>query len=173
MKKNIFSVIITALTVINVVLTAVLFFVMIPTFNKTNNLLTNIASVLNIELDADGEANGDSNYKLSDLQAIPVTWDSEATYNLKAADGEKNARYAQLRGYTLYLNKNADDFDEMNEMLTADTAQITSLISTVVGNHTYAEASQDLIQKETLEEIEKLLDSKVVVRIALDGFVKQ
>ena len=173
MKKNIFSVIITALTVINVVLTAVLFFVMLPTFNKTNNLLTKVASVLNIELDADSEANGDSNYKLSDLQAIPVTWDNEATYNLKAADGEKNARFAQLRGYSLYLNKNADDFDEVNEMLTADTAQITRLISSVVVKHTYAEATQDLIQKETLEEIEKLLDSKVVVRIALDGFVKQ
>lgn len=35
MKKNIFSVIITALTVINVVLTAILFFVMLPTFQKT------------------------------------------------------------------------------------------------------------------------------------------
>lgn len=42
MKKNIFSVIITALTVINVVLTAILFFVMVPTFTKTNNLLTQI-----------------------------------------------------------------------------------------------------------------------------------
>ena len=37
MKKNIFSVIITVLTVVNVVLTAIMFFVMVPTFNKTNN----------------------------------------------------------------------------------------------------------------------------------------
>lgn len=172
MKKNIFSVIITALTVINVVLTAVLFFVMIPTFNKTNTLLTQVASVLNIELDADDEADPDSDYKLSDLQAIPVTWDSQATYNLKT-DTDNKERFAMLKGYTLYLNKNADDFDDVNEMLTADTAQVTSIISSVIGKHTYTEATQDLVQKETLEEIEKLLDSKVVVRIALDGFVKQ
>ena len=172
MKKNIFSVIITALTVINVVLTAILFFVMLPTFNKTNNLLTNVASVLNIELDADNPANADSNYKLSDLESIPVTWESESTYNLKT-DTDGKACFAQLKGYTLYLNKNADDFDDVKEMLTADTAQITSIISSVIEKHTYAEASQDLVQKETLEEIEKLLDSKVVVRIALDGFVKQ
>lgn len=172
MKKNIFSVIITALTVINVVLTAVLFFVMIPTFNKTNTLLTQVASVLNIELDADDEADPDSDYKLSDLQAIPVTWESQATYNLKT-DTDNKERFAMLKGYTLYLNKNADDFDDVNEMLTADTAQVTSIISSVIGKHTYTEATQDLVQKETLEEIEKLLDSKVVVRIALDGFVKQ
>lgn len=40
MKKNIFSVIITVLTVVNVVLTAIMFFIMVPTFNKTNNLIT-------------------------------------------------------------------------------------------------------------------------------------
>ncbi len=172
MKKNIFSVIITALTVINVVLTAILFFVMLPTFNKTNNLLTNVASVLNIELDADDPAKGDSNYKLSDLQSIPVAWESESTYNMKTGTDGK-AHFAQLKGYTLYLNKEADDFDDVNEALSADTAQITSIIPTVMERHTFDEASQDLVQKEILEEIEKLLDSKVVVRIALDGFVKQ
>lgn len=172
MKKNIFSVIITALTVINVVLTAVLFFVMIPTFNKTNTLLTQVASVLSIELNADDKADPDSDYKLSDLQAIPVTWDTQATYNLKT-DTDNKERFAMLKGYTLYLNKNADDFDDINKMLTEDNAQVTSIISSVIGKHTYTEATQDLVQKETLEEIEKLLDSKVVVRIALDGFVKQ
>ncbi len=51
MKKNIFSVIITALTVVNVVLTAILFFVMMPTFNKTNKLITQGASILDRELE--------------------------------------------------------------------------------------------------------------------------
>lgn len=172
MKKNIFSVIITALTVINVVLTAILFFVMLPTFNKTNNLLTNVASVLNIELDADSDAAGDKNFKLSDLEALPVAWEETSTFNLKTgADGKK--AYAQLKGYTLYLNKEADDFDDVKELLTADTAQITSIISSICGKHTEAELTQDLLMKEALEEIEELLDSKVVVRMALDGFVKQ
>ena len=56
MKKNIFSVIITVLTVVNVVLTAIMFFIMVPTFNKTNNLITQVASVLNLELDGDSDA---------------------------------------------------------------------------------------------------------------------
>ena len=60
MKKNIFSVIITVLTVVNVVLTAIMFFVMVPTFNKTNNLITQVASVLNLELDGDSDASADA-----------------------------------------------------------------------------------------------------------------
>ena len=67
MKKNIFSVIITVLTVVNVVLTAIMFFIMVPTFNKTNNLITQVASVLNLELDGDSDAKGDADYKISDL----------------------------------------------------------------------------------------------------------
>lgn len=50
MKKNIFSVIITVLTVVNVVLTAIMFFVMVPTFNKTNNLITQVAQCLILNL---------------------------------------------------------------------------------------------------------------------------
>ena len=65
MKKNIFSVIITVLTVVNVVLTAIMFFIMVPTFNKTNNLITQVASVLNLELDGDSDAKGDADYKIS------------------------------------------------------------------------------------------------------------
>ena len=60
MKKNIFSVIITVLTVVNVVLTAIMFFIMVPTFNKTNNLITQVASVLNLELDGDSDASADA-----------------------------------------------------------------------------------------------------------------
>ena len=77
MKKNIFSVIITVLTVVNVVLTAIMFFIMVPTFNKTNNLITQVASVLNLELDGDLDAKGDADYKISDLEDTTVSFDSQ------------------------------------------------------------------------------------------------
>lgn len=172
MKKNIFSVIITALTVINVVLTAVLFFVMIPTFQKSNTLLTQIASTINIDLDADKEADPDADVKMADKSPIKVAWDSQQTYNLKTeVEGEEH--YAMLKGYTLYLNKNADDYEDVNEVLTADQAQISGIISTVIQSHTKTEATQALIEKEALEEIRESLDSKVAVQLVLDGFVTQ
>ncbi len=172
MKKNIFSVIITALTVINVVLTAVLFFVMLPTFQKTNRLMSQVATVLNLDLDADEAASADAEVKMSDKSPITVSWESQQTYNLAAgSDGKEH--YAMLKGYTLYLNKNADDFDDVNEVLTADQAQITGIISTVIQSHTKTDATQALIEKEGLEEIQKSLDSKVAVQLVLDGYVTQ
>lgn len=172
MKKNIFSVLIIALTVINVVLTAVLFFVMLPTFQKTNTLLTNVAAVLNLDLDADSDADPDANVTMSDMEPIAVTWDSQQTYNLKA-DGTGKDHYAMMKGYTLYLNKNSDDFKDVQAQLSTDHAQIDGIISSVISSHTAEEATQDLIIKESLEEINKLLDSKVAVQLVLDGYVKQ
>lgn len=174
MKKNIISVIIIALTVINVVLTAIMFFVMLPTFQKTNTLITQVCSVLNIELDADEDADPNADVSMADKQPIAVSFESAQTYNLQVdTAGDNKEHYAMLNGYTLYLNKNSDDFDDINEALTADTAQISGAIASVIQSHTYSEATQDLIQKEALEEIQKILDSKVAVQLVLDGFVKQ
>lgn len=173
MKKNIFSVIITALTVINVVLTAVMFFVMLPTFQKTNNLITQVASVLNLELDADEDADADSNYTINDLEPVTVSFESSQTYNLKAgADGKEH--YAMLSGYVVNLNKNAKKYDSsLAETITNNQAQITGIISSVIQSHTKDEATQDLIQKEALEKVQALLDSKAAVSIVLNGYVTQ
>ncbi len=172
MKKNIFSVLITALTVINVVLTAVMFFVMLPTFQKTNNLITQVASVLNLELNGDDEADPDSNYTIKDMQSIPVAFEEDETYNLQSGTDGK-AHYAMLSGYVIYLNNKSEDFDDINELLTADQSQITGIVRNVIQSHTSENGAQDVIEKECLEKIEALLDSKVVVQINLNGYVRQ
>lgn len=172
MKKNIFSVLITALTVINVVLTAVMFFVMLPTFQKTNNLITQVASVLNLELNGDDKLDPDSNYTIKDMQPITVTFEEEETYNMKAGTDGKD-HYAMLSGYVIYLNNKSEDFDDINELLTADQSQITGIVRNVIQGHTSENGTQDVIEKECLEKIEALLDSKVVVQINLNGYVRQ
>lgn len=172
MKKNIFSVLITALTVINVVLTAVMFFVMLPTFQKTNNLITQVASVLNLELNGDADADPDSNYTIKDMQPITVAFEEDENYNLQPGTDGK-AHYAMLSGYVIYLNNKSEDFDDINELLAADQSQITGIVRNVIQSHTSEDGSQDVVEKECLEKIEALLDSKVVVKINLNGYVRQ
>ena len=154
MKKNIFSVIITALTVINVVLTAVMFFVMLPTFQKTNTLITQVASVLNLELDGDAAADPDANYSFQDMKPITVDFgDKDATFNMKTgADG---------------------NYDDISKMLTEDQTQITGIITNVIQSHTSEDGEQAVIEKEALEKIQELLDSKVAVKLNLNGYVRQ
>ncbi len=172
MKKNIFSVIITALTVINVVLTAIMFFVMMPTFTKTNNLLTQIASAINLDLNVDGEANGEEDYSLKDLENVAVTFDSQQTLNLKTgSDGQ--AHYALLDGYSLSVYKEADDYKDVSDILTNNQAEITDIIRAVIQSHSADDISEDVIKKEALEQIQEHLDSKAVKKVMLSNFMYQ
>lgn len=172
MKKNIFSVIITALTVINVVLTAIMFFVMMPTFTKTNNLLTQIASAINLDLNVDGEANGEEDYSLKDLETVAVTFDSQQTLNLKTgSDGQ--AHYALLDGYSLSVYKEADDYKDVSDILTNNQAEITDIIRAVIQSHSADDISEDVIKKEALEQIQEHLDSKTVKKVMLSNFMYQ
>ncbi len=174
MKKNIFSVIIAALTVINVVLTAIMFFVMLPTFQKTNNLITQVASVLNLELETE-DSEGAENYKLSDLEDVPVAFEGQQTLNLaKSANGEdEQLHYAMLDGYTLSLNKKSPDYKELNETIKANQTQFTNIIRDVITSHTIDDVSEDVVKKESLEQIQELLDSKVVVEVSITNFMYQ
>lgn len=173
MKKNIFSVIITALTVINVVLTAVLFFVMVPTFTKTNNLLTQIASAINLDLDVDGDANGEEDYSLKDLENVAVTFEGgQQTLNLKSGtDGQPH--YALLDGYSLSVYKEADDYKDVSDILTNNQAEITDIIRAVIQSHSADDISEDVIKKEALEQIQEHLDSKAVKKVMLTNFLYQ
>ena len=164
MKKNIFSVIITALTVINVVLTAILFFVMVPTFTKTNNLLTQIASAVNLDLNVDGDS--------KDLETVTVAFDSQQTLNLKiGSDGKTH--YALLDGYSLSVYKDADDYKDVSDILTNNQAEITDIIRAVIQSHSSDNISEDVIKKEALEQIQQHLDSKAVKKVMLTNFMYQ
>lgn len=175
MKKNIFSVIITALTVINVVLTAIMFFVMLPAFQKTNNLMSQVASVLNLELDADGDAGSDEDYALKDLESVTVPFEQQQTLNLKPGSdpNDQDPHYALLNGYTLSVYKKADDYKDVSNILTNNQAEITDIIRSVIQSHTVEDISQDQIQKEALEKIREHLDSKAVKKVMLDNFMFQ
>lgn len=174
MKKNIFSVIITALTVINVVLTAVLFFVMMPTFQKTNNLITQVASVLNLETDADSDADPDSNYSIKDVESVSVSFDSQTTYNLKN-DEKGNPHYALMSGYIVDINKNAEDYKDVSALVNDETQQIKigSEIGSVLQSLSIDEAGQPEAQQAALERLREVYDTKAIVKVVFASYTKQ
>ncbi len=57
MKKNILTIVIMAASIINLVLTAVLIFSVMPAMNKTSNLIDKVASVIDLEIESKNEKN--------------------------------------------------------------------------------------------------------------------
>lgn len=173
MKKNIFSVIITALTVVNVVLTAIMFFVMMPTFQKSNKLITQVASVLNIELDP-GDAQPDEGYKVSDLEYTEVAFEAQQAVNLKAGTSDKKDHYALFDGFSIGVNKEADDYDDFKtDKITGYQSTITDIIRSVMQSHNNDDITEDLIKKESLEQIQERFGTKSIVELTLKNFMHQ
>ena len=71
MKKNLLAVIILALVLVNLILTAVLVFSIIPQTKKSNELIDQVCAAINIELE--GGQNKDSS-------AVPI--EEIAVYNI-------------------------------------------------------------------------------------------
>ncbi|MEE3392238.1 MAG: flagellar basal body-associated FliL family protein [Lachnospiraceae bacterium] len=166
MKKNIFTVIIMALTMVNVILTAVMFFVMMPTFQKTNNLITQVASVLNLELDE----KRNSSYKLQDVKNVDNQFEATQTLNLKqSADGKSH--YAMLDGYTLALNSKSEDYEEMNTLITNNQSKITDIVRSIIQSYSVDDISEDKIKQDAITQINNYLGSTVVVDVVLMNFM--
>ena len=52
MKKNILTIVIMAASIINLILSAVLIFSVMPTMNKTSNLIDKVSSVIDLEIES-------------------------------------------------------------------------------------------------------------------------
>ncbi|MFG6394765.1 MAG: hypothetical protein K1W24_11400 [Lachnospiraceae bacterium] len=173
MKKNIFSIIITALTVVNVVLTAILFFVMMPAFQKTNKLVTQVASILDLEIEPDDEE-AEEDYTVSDIEYTDVAFEAQQTVNLGASASDKKDHYALFDGFTVGVNKKSDDYgDFKTETIASYQSTITDIIRSVMQSKTNDTISEELIKKESLEQIREKFGTKCVVELTLKNFMHQ
>ena len=81
MKKNLITVIILALVVVNLVLTAVLTITIIPETQKANELITKVCSAIDLDLQA-GDTAGSLSIDVADMVDYPVNGGETLTINL-------------------------------------------------------------------------------------------
>ena len=169
MKKNIITVIILALCVVNLILNVLLVFVCMPSAKKTNNLISEIASVLNLELEGDEETPA-------------VALENMATYSVDAQvvnlkdDGSGESHYVQV-GLTLEMDKSSKDYDSLNTVLTESGGAVFDEARNVIQNYTYAEVSdektQEDIKKKILENVQKKYATQCIYNVSFSKFTTQ
>ena len=71
MKKNFVSIIILALLIVNIVLTAIMMFSVIGTNSKTAALVTDIASAINLDLEG-SKGNAEVSVPIADVVRYPL-----------------------------------------------------------------------------------------------------
>jgi len=90
MKKNLMTVIILALVLVNLVLTAILAFTIIPQTRKSNQLIDKIASAIDLELE-DGSSKDTAAVPVEDIEVYDI--EASFTVNLSPSGDGKDHRY--------------------------------------------------------------------------------
>ena len=105
MKKNLLTVIILALVLVNLILTAVLAFSVIPQTKKSNELIDQVCAAINIELEG-GQNKDSSAVPIEEIAVYNIT--DNFTVNLADnCDGKKH--YAVL-SVGLSVNKPSESY---------------------------------------------------------------
>lgn len=174
MKKNLLTVLILALLIVNIVLTSVMMFSVMGTNKKTAELVNNIATVMNLELTVPGEENKEEIsladtevFNLSSTMTIPLATEIVAD----GADGEKKqGRQAYIAfEVALSMNTKNKDYKTYKDTMEDRESLIQDAITSVVAVHTESECRNDLegLKQEILEAIQNLFQSDFIYKVSI------
>ena len=165
MKKNMLSVLILALLIVNVALTSIMMFTMMGTNKKTAKLIDGISTALSLEI-TDPSATGTeevAEVAMEDIKVYQIP--DQLTIGLaKGADGK--AHYCVV-SISLSLNTKDPDYEKYSATLNDNQDMIKDKIFQVVGSHTIeeAESNTDGLREEILEAIQQMYGSKFIYNI--------
>lgn len=159
MKKNLMSILILALLVVNIVLTAIMMFSVTGAMKSTTALVGDIAAVLALELDLGGD---DANRPSMENT---VVYDIADVLTTLKDDGSGTVHYASV-AVSLQLDSKHDDYKKYGEAeeMTAKDSIIRAAIIEVISSHTLAEFQGDTdgIRNEILAKLQKTYQSDFI-----------
>lgn len=169
MKKNILTIVIMASTVLNLVLTIIMVFTIVPAMNKTNKLVDKVAAVIDLEI----EKEEDQAYDFGELETFEVKFDNKQTINLKQEEGSKESHYVIIDGFTVSFNKEADDYKKVSEAVKEATVYITDCVKEAISEQTISGLNENEIKEQALAKMQEFYKSKCIVRLSLSGYMFQ
>ena len=172
MKKNLISIIILALLVVNMVISAITMFSVTSTNKKTAAVVTKIAEMVDLELASAKEAEGaDEEVSLTDTISVDIP--KEGTMNIPLKMGEDGKQHYLQVAVTFSVNSKHDDYEAIGATLADRESLLRSEIIAVVQAHTLEEiqASPETVQEEVLQAVQKLLNSTVIYKASFRDLV--
>lgn len=169
MKKNLISIVILALLVVNIVLTAVMMFSVMSTNRKTAALVGTVAAAIDLDLGKEDE----EEVKVVSMADTETYTIANMTIELKKDEGteetEEENHYAAI-SVTLSMDIKSKDYKKYGDLSTREDL-IKGEIFEVVGQHTMNEikSDQQMIKDEILDRIQTLFDSDFIYDVTLSS----
>lgn len=161
MKKSLINILILALVVTNVILTALLVFTIVPTMKKTDNLITKIVSAIDLELEHQNTDSVDAGISIDKIEVYDI--EQQLLINLKK--GEDGLEHYVVLYATLSLDTSHEDYVKYFEALPTKESLIKSEIIGIVSRYTIEEARNNIgtLRDEILLAVQALYQSEFII----------
>lgn len=178
MKKNLISVAILALLIVNIVLTSIMLISVTGTNKKTAALVSDIAAAVELDLGAGQMAavsvpmDKTVTHTISDLT---IMLKKSTVINEEGVEVESDKDHYALVSVTLSMNSEHEDYATYGADMAAREDLIKGVINSVIREYSMEEASADpqAVEDELLEEIQKLFGSDFVYDVTLPKWLPQ
>ena len=175
MKKNLISIAILALLIINLVLTGIMMFSVMSTNKQTASLVNSIATAINLEItDGTTAEEGEQVISIADIATYTI---ADMTIPLKTSvddEGKKKDHYAMV-SISLSMNTQHEDYETYGADIVNKEDLIKGQINAVISQYTVEEAKENsaAICKEILAKIQQLYNSDFIFDVTFSSALYQ
>ena len=167
MKKSMLNVITLALVLINLILTVLLTFSLVSTNNKTNNLITKVAQIIDLDIGEttvkDDTTSAGAN--IADIAYVDVKNNDSTDITVSYTDGGKT-HYA-------VFNTKAKDYEEKKSSLENSMKVVVSQVNTEALKYSYSElnANKATVESNLLSYLRDLFQTDSITSVTLTKMV--
>lgn len=172
MKKNLLSVLILALLVVNLVLTAIMMFSVMGTSQKTSRLVGDIATALS--LDFSDPSQGEQQAEIPMANIATYKFEDQLTITLKS-NGDGKTHYF-ITSVSFSMNTKDKGYKKYGENIKEKADLLKSSVYSVVSNYTLEDLRADnneAAAQEILEQVQQMYDSEFIFKVNFIDFMYQ
>lgn len=170
MKKNMLAVLILAFTIANMILSAIILMIVMPSLKNTNDFVAKVASAIELE-----EKEKEEEVGIDEMENYVLTKTDESIMINLSNYGSKDNSYAVIKGVSLTLNTKDKDYTKTKKLLKDNHIRVQDIINTTYEGYTKeeAKAKKSQIKNEILDKMEETFESKTIVDISFGSITYQ
>lgn len=173
MKKNLLSVLILALLIVNIVLTAIMMISVTSTNKKTAAVIGDIATILNLELEKGSESGEGDEAEISIKDTTVYNIEDKMTIPLRV--GEDGKQHYAIVSVSLAMNNKHDDYKTYGETIKEQESLIKGEINEAFSSYSMEDlqVDPDVVREDILKRVQKLFDSDFIYKVTFRDMTKQ
>lgn len=174
MKKNLLSIIILALLIVNLVFSTIIMISVTSTNKKTAAVIGDIATILNLELESGAAGEDVPEVSIDDT----VVYDIEEQMTIPLKKGADGKDHFALVSVTLVMNAKHEDYETYGEAeaLAGKESLIKGVIVEAFGDYTMEQIQADngdAVRADILQRIQTMFDSEFIYKVTFRDIIEQ